>query len=185
MYTGLIAKRYATALADFAAANGDERRTFDEVLRLIDACRADRSVHEALLSPVLSDEAKYGVIRRLFEEPPGATLDRFVRLVVSHRRERYLYLMLHSFIAIVKRRHGIVDATLTTAAPVADEVAERIAGIARQRSRCREVRLHREVDPDLIGGFVFRIGDTLVDASLSAQLERVRRALGSKNNRIV
>lgn len=185
MYTGLIAKRYATALADFAAANGEERRTFDEVQRLVDAYDGDPSVRAALFSPVLPVEAKLGVVRQLFDGGIGRTLDRFVGLVIRHRRERYLCFMLHSFMELSKRRHGIVDATLTTAAPVDDAVAAHVSEIARRQTDCREVRIHRRIDESLIGGFVFRMDDLLVDASLSTQLERLRRSLGEKSNRIV
>lgn len=51
MYTGLIASRYASALAEFSAANGDEERTYDEVRRLIGLYRRDRSLRDVLFSP--------------------------------------------------------------------------------------------------------------------------------------
>ena len=88
--------------------------------------------------------------------------------------------MLHSYVSLYKQRHGILDATLTTAAPVADEEADRIAGLMQMRTRSREVRLRRETDPSLIGGFVLRF-----DASLARQLDTLRRGFGNKQNRIV
>ena len=93
--------------------------------------------------------------------------------------------MLYSYLSLYKRRHGILDAALTTAAPVSDETAERITGIVRMRTRSREVRLHRKADESLIGGFVFRMDDLLLDASLSRQLNLLRKQLGRKQNRIV
>ena len=93
--------------------------------------------------------------------------------------------MLHSYLSLYKQRHGILDATLTTAAPVADEEADRIAGLMQMRTRSREVRLRRETDPSLIGGFVLRFDDLLVDASLARQLDTLRRGFGNKQNRIV
>ena len=53
------------------------------------------------------------------------------------------------------------------------------------RTRSREVRLHRKADESLIGGFVFRMDDLLLDASLSRQLNLLRKQLGRKQNRIV
>ena len=93
--------------------------------------------------------------------------------------------MLYSYLSLYKRRHGILDAALMTAAPVSDETAERITGIVRMRTRSREVRLHRKADESLIGGFVFRMDDLLLDASLSRQLNLLRKQLGRKQNRIV
>ena len=55
----------------------------------------------------------------------------------------------------------------------------------QMRTRSREVRLRRETDPSLIGGFVLRFDDLLVDASLVRQLDTLRRGFGNKQNRIV
>lgn len=185
METGSIARRYATALADFAAANGEEQRVYDEVRHLTDVYAADPSLREALFSPVLSDAAKQALLRQVLDGAVSRTLDGFVSLVLRRRREKYLCFMLHSYLSLYKQRHGILDATLTTAAPVADEEAGRIAGLIRARMRNREVQLRRKADPSLIGGFVLRFDDFLVDASLSRQLNLLRRAFGNKQNRIV
>lgn len=185
MYTGLIAARYATALADFAAANGEECTVYDDVLRLIAVYGEDVSVRTALYSPVLPAAAKQALLRQALDGKVCPTLDRFIELVLHHRREKYLHFMLHSYVGLYKRRHGIVDATLTTAIPVSDEEADRIAGLAQMRTHSRDVELHRTVDPSLVGGFVFRMDDLLVDASLSRQLGILRRQFGNNRNRIV
>ena len=185
MYTGLIARRYATALAGFAAANGEERRVYDAVRHLAAVYRTDLSLRDALLSPVLPAAAKEALFRQVLDGTVSRTLEGFVSLVLRRRREKYLCFMLHSYLSLYKQRHGILDATLTTAAPVADEEADRIAGLMQMRTRSREVRLRRETDPSLIGGFVLRFDDLLVDASLARQLDTLRRGFGNKQNRIV
>ena len=78
MYTGLIASRYASALAEFSAANGNEERTYDEVRRLIGLYRRDRSLRDVLFSPVVGDEAKLEVLRGAFGRPMSASLEGFV-----------------------------------------------------------------------------------------------------------
>ena len=150
MYTGLIASRYASALAEFSAANGNEERTYDEVRRLIGLYRRGRSLRD----------------------------------VLRHRREHYIYFMFYSFTDLYRRRHNIREALLVTAAPVDDRFAERVCRAAESRTH-GEVRLAREVRPELIGGFVFRMDDVLIDASVAAQLKLLRRKLGCKPNRIV
>ena len=78
MYTGLIANRYAKALAAYAAAGGEERRTYDEVKRLIGCYREDATLREALFSPVLSAE------KILFRGEVLSLLNNFApRLLVS------------------------------------------------------------------------------------------------------
>lgn len=184
MYTGLIANRYAKALAAYAAAGGEERRTYDEVKRLIGYYREDATLREALFSPVLSAEKKLGFVCRSFGGRPCAALEAFIRLVLRHHREHYLYFMLYSYRGLYKERHNIRDAVLQTAAPVGEEFVERLCRVAEARTHS-EVHIRREVHPELVGGFVFRIDDVLIDASLAAQLKLLRRKLGSKPQRIV
>ena len=148
MYTGLIASRYASALAEFSAANGDEERTYDEVRRLIGLYRRDRSLRDVLFSPVVGDEAKLEVLRGAFGRPMSASLEGFVRLVLRHRREHYLYFMFYSFTDLYRRRHNIREALLVTAAPVDDRFAGRVCrgGTARARSAARTDRRLRFPD---------------------------------------
>ena len=184
MYTGLIANRYAKALAAYAAAGGEEQRTYDEVKRLIGCYREDTTLREALFSPILSAEKKLGFVCRSFGGRLCATLEAFIRLVLRHHREHYLYFMLYSYRGRYKERHNIRDAVLQTAAPVGEEFVGRLCRAAEARTHS-EVHIRREVRPELIGGFVFRIDDVLIDASLAAQLKLLRRKLGSKPQRIV
>ena len=185
MYTGLIARRYATALADFAAANGEEQWVYGEVLHLIASYKKDPSIRDILFSPVAPDAVKLALFRQELDGEVSRTLDEFISLVLRRRREKYLCFMLHSYVSLHKQRHGILDATLTTAAPVADEEADRIAGLMQTRTRNREGPLRREPDPSPLGGFVLRFDDLLVDASLARQLDTLRRGFGNKQNRIV
>ena len=92
--------------------------------------------------------------------------------------------MLYSYGGLYKERHNIRDAVLQTAAPVGEEFVERLCRVAEARTHS-EVHIRREVHPELVGGFVFRIDDVLIDASLAAQLKLLRRKLGSKPQRIV
>ena len=100
MYTGLIARRYATALADFAAANGEERRVYDEVRHLAAVYRTDPSLRDALLSPVLPAAAKEALFRQVLDGTVSRTLEGFVSLVLRRRREKYLCFMLHSYVSL-------------------------------------------------------------------------------------
>lgn len=185
MYTGLIGKRYATALADFATANGEEHRVYDEVRHLITVYESNTSLQEALVSPVLSASAKQLLLMQASDCETSRTMNGFVSLVLRHCREKYLHFILYSYISLYKQRHKIIDATLTTADSVDDKEAERIVGLMQIRLGNHQVRLHRKTDPSLIGGFVLRFDDLLVDASIARQLNMLRRKFGNKQNRIV
>lgn len=184
MYIGQIARRYALALAEFAAANGEEELLFDEVRRLIGLYASTPALREVLDAPVLPAATKLDAVRRLAGGRLCASLDAFLALVLRHGREQLLLFMLHSFRGIYKERHGIRDAVLATAAPVGTELVERIRRRASERTGS-DVRLRAEIRPELLGGFLFRMDDLLIDASIASQLDTLRRKLGSNPNRIV
>ncbi len=178
MDTGLIARRYARALADFAESNGEMTRTAEEAAEFIEAYNRIDELRQAFISPVLDPDAKVAVIRQAMGGKLAGSLEGFLRLVIRHHREKWICFMLPAFISIYKQRYGIVDMTLTTATTVDDDFVDRLSARVGVVTHSREVRVHRKVDPALIGGFRFRIDDRLIDASIAAQLRRVEQKLG-------
>ena len=175
METGLIARRYATALADYAGQEGQEQQVYDQVIRWIALYQEDKSVREQLTSPVLKKEVKQALFREWMGGEASPCLERFFQLVLDHQREKYLPFIFNSYVSIYKQRHHIVDVTLTTASPIDEETSQRIAQLARKADDQAQVKLHPQVDESLIGGFVFRVDDLLLDASLSHQLALLRK----------
>lgn len=178
MDTGLIARRYARALADYADSKGEMKRAAEEASALADAYKRIGELREVLASPVVDAETKLDVVRKAFGHELSASIEGFLRLVIRHHREKWLCFMLPAFVGIYKQRCGIVDMTLTTAAEVDDDFVNQLSARVGVETHSREVRVHRLVDPSLIGGFRFRIDDRLLDASIATQLRRVEQKLG-------
>ena len=175
MHIGLISRRYATALSRFAEQIGEDRKVYEDVLRWKVLYDANREVREQLTSPVLSKSEKQALFREWMGNQVSPALERFFLLVLNHQREKYFHFILNSYERIYKERHGVVDITLTTAAPIGDGTAQQIAQLACRDGGKTEVRLHQQVDESLIGGFTFRMDDQLIDASLSRQLALLRQ----------
>ncbi len=184
MYIGLIATRYATALVEYSSSLGEERQTYDEVQRLIAYYRADFSLRTFFFSPVLPADEKIHFFERLLDHQMSRSLEKFVRLVLRHHREHYLYFMFNSFVSLCKERHHVRDAMLITASPVKEEIVARFRQIARANT-ASEVNLRSEVRPELLGGFIFQVDDFRIDASLLRQYHLLKQKLCGKPNRIV
>ena len=164
MNIGHVAHRYAKALLAFAR----ERNALDvvhaEVLTLMD---------------VLDEEEKIpSCVKSLSEE-----MHRFLQLVISNGRVAYLPFIFQSFINQYNRMAGITTATLTSATTT-DDLQQKILAIL-QRAGYTKVDFATEVNPELLGGFVLRIDDLRLDASLATQLKNIRAELDDKNRSIV
>ena len=82
------------------------------------------------------------------------------------------------FEGLLDDHYGRMQATVTTAHPLTDELADALRS-ALERQTQRQVVLHQRVDPSLIGGFRVRLGDLVVDGTLRRALSDMRRALTS------
>ena len=87
MDTGLIARRYARALADFAESNGEMTRTAEEAAEFIETYNRIGELRQAFISPVLEPDAKVAVVRQAMGGTLSQTLEGFLRLVIRHHRE--------------------------------------------------------------------------------------------------
>lgn len=155
MNTGTISARYAKALLKLVEETGRGDVVCAQVRQIL----AAPDTMPAVLEPELS---------------------KFVALVADHGREEYLKYMLHSFVQMYHKAHGIKVAHLTTAVE-SPELEQKL----RQVIGASEVIFDTKVDPSLIGGFVLKVDDLLLDASVQRQLEIIRQQFEQRNRRIV
>ncbi len=185
MYTGLIAKRYATALADYAEQKSEDNVVFREVETLLGLQGCSFSLNSVFEMPLLGNDEKIEVIAKLLGGTISSTFRTFLQLVMEHKREAFMSFILHSYINIHKKRNGILGVELTTAAPVDESVVNRIIETVKEQTRCFEVQLKHTTDEEAIGGYSLRVGDKFTDQTIAAQLSRIRKQMVSKNKRIV
>jgi F-type H+-transporting ATPase subunit delta len=96
----------------------------------------------------------------------------FVRTLADNRRLAYLPEISELFDTFKDAAEGVADVTVTSAAPLDEGQRQKITAALERRLK-RQVRLHCETDPQLIGGAVLRSGDLVIDGSLRTRLERI------------
>ena len=110
----------------------------------------------------------------------GANLEQhgknFVQTLAENRRLGYLPEIAGIFSELKDAEEGIVDVTVTSAAPL-DQQQQLSLSEALARKLKRQVRLHCETDKTLIGGAVLRAGDLVIDGSLRTRLDRIATEL--------
>ena len=171
-----VAERiYANALFGAAQEHGRLDGVRDELHDFIDAVEQVPALRALLENPQVDATNKTKTLRAIL-----AGVDELVRnfllLVVDKGRIHELDEIVREFDALVAAEEGIVDVDLTTAVELSDDQAAQLLGQIEQVSG-RRLRATREVDPDLIGGFVLRAGSYRADASVRGRLERLRREL--------
>jgi F-type H+-transporting ATPase subunit delta len=172
-----IAHVYAEALLGAAEKAGQTPTVLDEFDSLVaDVLNRHPKLETILSSALISHEEKVGILDRVFGRRASPTMLNFLKVVSHHGRLdclRAIHVQAHKLYDKVR---GRVQVELTTAAPVTDELAGRIVAGMRGAVGGEPV-LTRSVDPQLIGGAVLRIGDTVHDASIANQLQKIRQQM--------
>lgn len=176
MSTGTVARRYARALYETAL---DSERV-DVVDEDVEALRTSLDASDELVrffkSPIVSREKKGAVVRALFEERVQPVTLRFLRMLIDKQREELLPEIVRAYRALRDRQRGVVEARARAAYELDEADRERLVRALEALSGA-SVRLEVEHDPELIGGLVVRIGDTVYDGSVRHQLANLREQL--------
>jgi F-type H+-transporting ATPase subunit delta len=171
-----ITVRYAKAL--FALAKeGNAFEAMKNDMELLYQCIHDLpELRFVIESPVIKVSEK----AKLFEETFKASFSpytlTFIKLVVERRREEYLLGISRHFLSLLKSEQGIQYAELVTAVPLNEALRKTILHFINKRFNTH-AELNESIDENLIGGFILRIGDQQIDASISSKLARIKTAL--------
>lgn len=169
--------RYSKALLELAI----EQNKVDLVLSDMDFFYTTSSENKDLLvflkSPIIRSDKKLTVLQALFSHFDILT-SSFMQLITKNRREALLTEIATSFIKLVKDHKGIVPVTLISASALTKESKDKILSKIKVSG---QIELTEVIDANLIGGFVVRIGDIQIDASVNNQLKKLKLDLITNN----
>ena len=166
-----IALRYARALFGLREGAGDRARLLGELDTLTDEILASADLQRVLFTPIHARRERRGVIADLCTGLDVSNeLRAFSQLLVDENRSGELPAIRDALRELVDREAGRLVAQIRSARPL-DE--SELGALQRELSRRvdADVALETEVDPDLIGGVVARVGDLLLDGSVRTQLQ--------------
>lgn len=171
-----VARRYAHALFAIGREKGLEQvELYGSALAGLDSLyAASDSLKRLFRAPIISAAEKDKVVQRLLDDMQvDTTLRNFFRLLAEKSRLDLLPGIARVFSRLADDAAGIARGTLTTAVPL-DEKKRKSVVAALGKSATRQLKLDFEVNPAILGGIVLRMGDTVMDASLKAQLNTLK-----------
>lgn len=174
--TSDLAYRYATALLDAAGERGVLPRVRIEAAGLLDIIGASPEFAGFLHDRSLAPDVKQRILSQIFEGKVDTITLNFLNVVVFKKRERFLADILTACQTLLDEREGIANAEVTSAVTLTADQEERLRG-RLEGFTGKHIRMKAKVDPNLIGGFVVRVGDAVVDTTLATQLRRIRQEL--------
>lgn len=170
-----IARVYARSLFEVAQEQQKLDLVREQLGQVADALEENREMRLFFFSPYFSTEEKRDGLRRTIE---GAdpVLVNFLDVLVENHRLPVLPRARREYDRLWDEANDLLPVTVTSAVALDDAVVQRIGDeIGRQTGR--QVQLTKQVDPSIVGGFVVRVGNAILDASIRNRLEHLRKTI--------
>lgn len=172
-----IGEVYARALLGAAENEGKTAEVIAELDALIvEVIDKHPQFIELLAAENISLAERRGVFERVFANRLSPLLMHFLRVVINHGRGRCLRAIHRAAHDLLDEMRGRVRVTVVSAVPLDPTISKLVREHLRAALKIEPV-LEQSVNPDLIGGAVFRVGDTVFDGSVSTQLKQMRHQM--------
>lgn len=176
MDAGIISTRYARALFSLALEKGQETRLYDDMKMLADSFILEPGLKTALDNPILSRKEKEQLLTSAAGIEVCELYIRFIKLVLRHKRESRLLFIAHIYIHMYRKEKKITRVQFNTAVPVNEEIKTHLKARLSEKIE-GDIEFTGNIQPELTGGFILRIGNYRIDASFTAQLRDIRKQL--------
>ena len=170
---------YAAAIFEVAKAEGELERVGDELFRIARAFESSSELRAALTDPRLPLERKQGIVDDLLGGKTSSLAVNLVNFVVGVGMTSDLPAIADRLAERAAAERNKVLAEVRTAVELDDETIGRL-GESLSRATGKDVEVKTVVDPSIVGGIVAKVGDIVIDGSLSNRMQELRETLNRR-----
>jgi len=172
-----LARPYAKAAFEVAAF-ADSLKTWSDMLAQLAYIVTNERVAEVLSSPSLTGDQQAKIIIDLCGDEINGSMQNFIAVLAENKRLPLLPEIFGLFDILKAEQEKTVDVEISTAFELLDETEKKLAQAIKAKLN-RDVKIHSQVDKNLIGGMVIRAGDLVIDDSVRGKLHKLAEAMGS------
>jgi len=166
--------RYAKAILSFALEQNKEVEVNDDMLLIASTINENEDLQMLLNSPVIKSDLKKSTLKEVFSSKISSLSVGLIDLLIDNKRLSIISEVAKKYTILYDKLKGIEVAKVTTAVPLTKELNEQVLKKVKEITG-KEATIENNVNPDIIGGFILRIGDVQYDASISNKLQVLRR----------
>ncbi|MCJ8154015.1 ATP synthase F1 subunit delta [Chryseobacterium sp. SSA4.19] len=174
MLTSKVAKRYAQGLLDFTNESGQTSAVFSEMKDVVKLMSQSPDLNKFFMTPYIDSKKKVEVAKEIFKSL-SASSQNLITLVIKQGRESQLKNIAQEFINKVEDINGVQRITLTTATQLSKENLDQILKSTNLIKEGANFDLNVSVKPEILGGYILRVGDQQVDASVKSKLNNIKK----------
>lgn len=173
MKSNKSAVRYATALLELCIEHNKVELIEADMHQLVQTAEEVHEFQVFLSSPLIITDKKISILKQIFKDFDQTTLD-FLSLVANNGRESIMIDIAKKFNSLLKTHRGIVPITIISAQQLEEATKSSIL-VQISGSINGTPEITEQIDAELIGGFIVRMGDHQIDASVANQLKRLKQ----------
>ncbi len=171
-----VASRYAVALFSVTEKRGETVRVLEDLKGLAVVLAPGSAVSRQLASPQVRLVDKREALRRSLEGRVETVVILFLELLLRKRRMREFETIVSEFEALVEHAQGIQRVQVVSAVPLTSDETAKLLAVLENYTK-KKVKLAAEVEEELLGGALVRIGDRVIDRSVRTLLESIEHQL--------
>ena len=175
----LISKTYGEALFKLAMEENTLDQIAEEAKVVLEAFQKNEDLAKLLNHPKVSKEEKIKVIENIFKGKFSDSIVGFLVLIVEKGRYNEIDNIFQYFLGEVMEHKNIGVANVTSAFPLSESQKKDIENRLLQVTKYVEFKMNFDVDKELIGGMVIRIGDRVIDGSIRNKLNEMTKQLNN------
>ncbi len=179
----IVANRYANSLLQLAVEKGQLEKVYADMQFVQGVYAGNKDFVIFLNSPIIKTDKKIAVLKAVFAANISDMTLNFFSILANKHREMYMGSIAKAFIEQYKEHNNILTAVITSATGIDATVREKVLALVKKTTK-GAVELVEKTDKTLIGGFVLRIGDKQVDASISRKLNDLRKSFSENPHTI-
>jgi F-type H+-transporting ATPase subunit delta len=168
-----IAQVYARSL--FAVAKEQDRldEIKEQLAEFSKAVEESRDLSLFFFSPYFTTQEKKDGLDKALDDADD-TFRNFLGVLLDNHRMPVIHRVRRAYDELWAEEHKLLPVDVTTAIELEDDVVKRIGERVGEQTG-KEIELNAHVDPDIIGGIVLRVGNSVLDASIRNRLDQLRR----------
>ena len=170
-----IAEVYGRSLYEVAGEHDKTDEIREQLGQIAEALDSERELAIYFFSPYFSTQEKKDGLGKLLD---GADeiLVNFLELLIEKHRMPAIFRIRRYFDRLWEQENKILPVSISTATTLDDKVIKQI-GDQIGKATGQRIDLTTDVDPDILGGIVLRVGNSILDASIRNRLENLRKAV--------
>jgi|SRR5690625_197250 len=174
MTTSRAALRYAKALL----LEADQQKNIDVIHKDMQSVYAimgaSKDLRLALNNPIVKLADKKQILLDVFAKQSKAT-HSLIQVLIHNKRANLIGEISKAYIDLYNERKGIINVEVITATALTPEMEQQVLEKSKEITKANKVLLSSTINPDLLGGFILRVGDVEYNASISNQLENIKK----------